>query len=137
MKPINLYNIPTKFQIDSNDSCHNHRNSCNCCTCCNSCNCCNCCPNVCCKKNVCKCDIIKSIAKMENSLARILNAEGEKLQKAIEISDNICDLLKINRSVRDTIENITELETVLFKKLRLVVPSKCLEDKDDFDCCID
>lgn len=62
-------------------------------------------------------DILESIALMEASLAHILNAEGEKLQKAISISNNIDELLCINKSVEKTIVKITALETQLFSKL--------------------
>ena len=54
-------------------------------------------------------------------LAHILNAEGEKLQKAVEIADNICELLEINQSVNKTITKITFLEQVLYAKLELSV----------------
>ncbi|MDL2301705.1 hypothetical protein LJC58_05035 [Lachnospiraceae bacterium OttesenSCG-928-D06] len=63
-------------------------------------------------------DLIESIALMEASLAHILNAEGEKLQKVIACSNNFCELMKVNNSVCCTIKNVTELEKVLLDKLR-------------------
>lgn len=82
----------------------------------------NCCDNIdCCCGEDCDCDIIESIAKSECALAHILNAEGEKLQKAVELAENICDLLKVNRSVQKTITRVTFLEQVLYAKLEAVI----------------
>ncbi len=64
-------------------------------------------------------EIIKSIASIEVSLSHILNTEGEKLQKALECSDDIGALLKINESIRETIIGVTHMEHVLYDKLRL------------------
>lgn len=68
-------------------------------------------------KKDCACDIIESIAQAECALAHILNAEGEKLQKAVKLADTICELLEINESVNRTITKITFLEQVLYAKL--------------------
>ena len=121
---------------------------CDCCPkCCSSkCSCrpdcdCNCdcdsrcdCDSDCdCNCNSCSdaaCAILKSIAKTENALAHILNAEGEKLQKAIELADNICDLLKVNQSVQQTVTKVTFLEQVLYAKLEAL---ECCR----FDCPTD
>lgn len=65
-------------------------------------------------------DIIESIALTEASLAHILNAEGEKLQKAIEISSDADELLRFNESVRQTIDHVTRLEQVLLEKLNSI-----------------
>ncbi len=65
----------------------------------------------------CICDIIESVARVETSLAHILNAEGEKLQKAVQTANNVCELLEINRAVNKTITNITQLEQMLYAKL--------------------
>ena len=72
-----------------------------------------------CKKNTGQCcnDLIESIALVEASLAHILNAEGEKLQKVIHTSCDFYELLKTNQSVTETIKNVTELEKVLLAKL--------------------
>lgn len=81
----------------------------------------------CCNYEVCRpcrdgecneiCDLIESIALVETALSHILNAEGEKLQRAVEISKNICDLIEIDKSVYRTIVGITQLEHVLYAKL--------------------
>ncbi|MEG2322237.1 MAG: hypothetical protein RSB71_01985 [Bacilli bacterium] len=69
-------------------------------------------------------DIIESIALIEAAISHILNAEGEKIQKAIAITDDTCELLKINDSVNQLIKNITFLEHVLYNKLELAKSCK-------------
>lgn len=107
------------------------RPDCDCnCDCDSSCDCdsdCDCNCNSC---SDAACAILKSIAKTENALAHILNAEGEKLQKAIELADNICDLLKVNQSVQQTVTKVTFLEQVLYAKLEAL---ECCR----FDCPTD
>ncbi len=91
---------------------------------------CDCNFTCCCGQGDCKCSIIESVAKSECALAHILNAEGEKLQKALELADNVCELLEINRSVQKTITRVTFLEQVLYAKLEAVLDScgnKCEE----------
>ncbi|MEG1791601.1 MAG: SpaA isopeptide-forming pilin-related protein [Clostridia bacterium] len=72
-------------------------------------------------------DIIESVALEEAAISHILNAEGEKIQKAVEKAVCIDDLLKVNCSVQNTISNITNLECVLFNKLRAVLKADCKE----------
>lgn len=107
------------------------RPDCDCnCDCDSSCDCdsdCDCNCNSC---SDAACAILKSIAKTENALAHILNAEGKKLQKAIELADNICDLLKVNQSVQQTVTKVTFLEQVLYAKLEAL---ECCR----FDCPTD
>ena len=69
---------------------------------------------------------------MEAALSRILNAEGEKLQKAIQLADNICELIEIDRVVNQTITKITFLEQTLYAKLEAVIS---LKQNDDADGC--
>ena len=66
-----------------------------------------------CKEN----NIPSSIAATEKALANILNEEANKIKKAICLSNNICDLIKINESVNHTIKNVIVLEQVLCTKL--------------------
>lgn len=69
-------------------------------------------------KCLCKSESIpNSIAYIEKSLASILNEEANKIKKAICVSNNICDLIKINESVNQTIKNIILLEQILCTKL--------------------
>lgn len=66
--------------------------------------------------------ILQSIALEETAISHILNAEGEKLQKAISLSCSQKELIEINESVGDTVDKITNLEIVLKAKLDLIKP---------------
>ena len=100
-----------------------------CCECKESCRC-ECKESCCCEcKEFCRCecknkqcvhDLIESIALVETALAHILNAEGEKIQKAVQISKDINDLLEVNRSVNRTIINAIQLEQICYQKLDAV-----------------
>ncbi len=74
-------------------------------------------------------DIIMSVALEQASLACILNAEGEKLQKIMKTQCNPDIILKTNLSVVEMVNAITRLENVLHAKLALF--EDCLCD----DCC--
>lgn len=77
--------------------------------------------------------LLQSVALEETAISHILNAEGEKIQKAVSISGcSIKDLLEVNKSVQEMVEKITELEEVLKAKLDLIVPilEKCKEPKE-------
>lgn len=63
-------------------------------------------------------DLIESTATVEASIANILNAESEKLQKAVKLADSIEELLEINNSINKTIINITQLEYILYSTLQ-------------------
>lgn len=65
-------------------------------------------------------NLLQSIALAETNLAGILDAEGEKIKKAIEISESIDDLLEINRSVNKTITNVIQLEQDYYQKLDVI-----------------
>lgn len=63
-------------------------------------------------KHVDKCcaaaSLLQSIALEETAISHILNAEGEKLQKAISLSEcSHDDLLDVNKSVEDMVDKIT------------------------------
>lgn len=62
-------------------------------------------------------DVLESIALVEASLAHILNAEGEKLQKVLAQSDDIEEILCVNRAVTQSVVKVTHLEQVLYDKL--------------------
>ena len=76
--------------------------------------------------NIDKCcaatSLLQSIALEETAISHILNAEGEKLQKAIALSCDTKELLKVNKSVEDMVDKITSLEIVLKSKLDLIKP---------------
>ena len=65
-------------------------------------------------------DIIESIALEETGLAHIINAEGEKIQRALQIADNANDLISVNESVKDTLVNIIKMQMLLQFKLEEV-----------------
>lgn len=67
--------------------------------------------------------LLQSIALEETAISHILNAEGEKLQKAIYMDKcSQQDLLEVNQSVENMVEKITNLEMVLKEKLDRIVP---------------
>lgn len=66
-------------------------------------------------------EIMHSIALEEAGIAHILNAEGEKIQKAVACSDNIEQLICVNESVKRTLTQVTLLEGMLYSKLEALV----------------
>lgn len=80
-----------------------------------------------CKDVVCQdtcCDIMQSIAFVETAIAHILNAEGEKLQKVLCTTDDIHQIICVNREINQMIVNVTHLEQTLYEKLNAL--SDCL-----------
>lgn len=66
-------------------------------------------------------DLIDSVALQEAALARILNAEGQKMQTFINMEDVTNDeLFELNRSVTSMIGAVSRLEIVLQAKLQNV-----------------
>lgn len=64
-------------------------------------------------------DLVQSVALQEAALARILNAEGQKMQTFIDMEDvTNCDLFELNRSVTNMIGSVSRLEIVLQAKLQ-------------------
>ncbi|MDR1669408.1 MAG: hypothetical protein LBR76_05570 [Oscillospiraceae bacterium] len=64
--------------------------------------------------------ILISIALEETALSHILNAEGEKIQRALENVHQHSDLqrvLEVNQSVAAMLEQITDMQLVLTNKL--------------------
>ena len=72
--------------------------------------------------------LLQSIALEETAISHILNAEGEKLQKAISLSCDLNDLIEINKAVGDMVDKLTTLETILKTKLDFIKP--ILDDCD-------
>lgn len=66
-------------------------------------------------------EIMHSIALEEAGISHILNAEGEKIQKAVAVSDNIEELICVNESVKRTLTQVTLLEGMLYSKLEALV----------------
>lgn len=101
-------------------SCDNNYCINNCCND-NSCNdeCCIedwCCDTLCCDENCALASIIQSVAMMEASLSSIICAEGIKIKKAVCLANDLDELIRINESVRETIEVISQLEDALKQK---------------------
>lgn len=78
-------------------------------------------------------EIIASIAMEELALSHIINAEGEKIQYVLGTipgitgpSASIEDLLLINESVRETLDSIADIQSLLTEKLKYT-----LEDNKD------
>lgn len=107
--------------------------------CCDSCcDPCTCCPKPPPRPKPCKgqelCDIIESIALTETALSHILNAEGEKLQRVLELTEDPQLLLETNKSISNTISNVTHLEYVLFEKLRIAQEMSNREEQKHKSC---
>ena len=68
-----------------------------------------------------KSSIIQSVAHMETALSHILNAEGEKLQKAVELAGSVEELLAINQSIQKTLMLSAQLEQILYAKLQAAI----------------
>lgn len=74
-------------------------------------------------------DIIESVALQETALSHILNAEGEKIQKVVAMSDVTPEvLMAVNKSVESMLGAVSRLEMILQSKL--AVFDGCLCDGD-------
>lgn len=72
-------------------------------------------------------DLITSVALQESALSHILNAEGEKMQRIIDM-ENVTreELLRLNKSAELMIDTISRLEMILQAKLETVLtPGLC------------
>ncbi|HIU76295.1 MAG TPA: hypothetical protein IAC62_10460 [Candidatus Pelethocola excrementipullorum] len=86
---------------------------------------------ICCKEspyNQAVNDLIESVALEQAALSHILNAEGEKIQKTLELETDLTELIKVNQSVKKTIDLISQLELVLSAKLRIFEHIICEDD---------
>ena len=71
-------------------------------------------------------DILQSIALEEAALAHILNAEGEKLQKAVAMECITIDkLIEINQTVQNTVEAAALFEQALQAKINSLFQGNC------------
>lgn len=82
-------------------------------------------------------DIMESIALMETALSHILNAEGEKIQKVLAVTDDIDKIMCVNREVNKTIINATHLEHTLYAKLSALPECGLCDDFCDEPCDCD
>ena len=66
-------------------------------------------------------DLIESIALEETALSHILNAEGEKIQKALAWDDiSLEQILNVNDTVMNMVTTINDLEHTLRDKLEFI-----------------
>ena len=71
-------------------------------------------------------NIIESIALEESAIAHILNAESEKLQTIINMSDvSAQQLLAANKSVKNAVDTVIQLENALLSKLNIFSDMIC------------
>jgi DNA-binding protein len=62
--------------------------------------------------------VLASVALMEAGLAHILNAEGEKIQKALQMPCLTFDqMIKLNHSVSEIVADVADLEAALHEKV--------------------
>lgn len=87
-----------------------------------------------CRQDCACADALESIALQEAAIAHILNAEGEKLQKIIEKSDDVCELLRANASVQRTILSAAQLEQLLLSKLEALRDICCFREAKEPPC---
>ncbi len=75
-------------------------------------------------------DIVESIAHQENGIAKILDSESKKICRAISMAECVDDLVKVNKSVQDTIKQINNVQIVLISKLQEVsdICDGCCDD---------
>ena len=71
-------------------------------------------------------DLIRSVAEQQEALARILDAEHEKIEKAAELcGSDVDDLVEIDKSVERVLAAVTRLELALQLKLDLFQQCLC------------
>jgi choice-of-anchor A domain-containing protein len=73
-------------------------------------------------------DVVESIALEEVGLAHIINAEGEKIQKALDIAVDINELNELNGSVKDTLVNVIKMQMLLefkIEEVKKIVKKRC------------
>lgn len=74
-------------------------------------------------------ELIESVAKEQEALARILEAEHRKIEKVTELCDtDVDDLVQIDKSVERVLAAVTRLELALQLKLDLFHDCLCPDD---------
>lgn len=80
-------------------------------------------------------ELIEAVAKQQEALAEILEAEHRKVQKAVELANvDVDDLVRIDESVERVIAAVTRLELALQLKLDLF--HDCLCPETHLYCCV-
>ncbi len=67
------------------------------------------------------CEVVRSVALIENALAKLINCESDKVKAAINKAKCTRELVEINNSVSRTITNISMLEQTLKEKLEVAL----------------
>ncbi len=67
-------------------------------------------------------DLLESISLVQTALSHIMNAEGEKLQKAVVLDLSTEEAIRINESVANMTKSILVLEGILLSKAELIKP---------------
>lgn len=70
-------------------------------------------------------EISRNISLTQLSIAHILNEAGDNLHKAVDVSDNICDLLDANDATICTIQYVTTLQKSLYQQLQQIFEHTC------------
>lgn len=79
--------------------------------------------------------LIESVARQQDALAEILEAEHRKIQKTAELANvRVDDLVEIDESVERVIAAVTRLELALQLKLDLFHDCLCPENRRY--CCL-
>jgi len=78
-----------------------------------------------CKKKPTPCskscsELLDSVAQIETAMAHMLMQESKKLHKAVDVAASIDELLEINSSVSQIIDDTALLEHILIGKLRII-----------------
>lgn len=79
-------------------------------------------------------NLIESIALEETALSHILNAEGEKIQRAVAVGCTMQELLEANESAANMVAAVANLEMVLRDKLEFISNNLYYPSRDG-DCC--
>ena len=81
-------------------------------------------------------DLIASVAEEQEALARIRDAEHEKIEKAADMRGaDVDDLVEIDQSVQRIIEAVTRLELALQLKLALFDDCLCPDRRSGHRGC--
>ena len=79
--------------------------------------------------------LIESVAKQQETLAEILEAEHRKVQKTVELANvDVDDLVEIDESLRRVIDAVTRLELTFQLKLGMFQDCLCPERRRY--CCV-
>lgn len=81
-------------------------------------------------------DLIASVAKEQEALARILDAEHKKIEKTTDLCDvDVDDLVEIDKSVERVLTAVTRLELALQLKLALFEDCLCPDRHSEHHSC--